>query len=233
MGDRPSTRIMLGLRRPLFLEALRDALDSEPDLQVVAEARDGLLAVSLAERTKPDVAIVDVELPNVDGVEVARVIHRLEPGCRVLVLCEENDGPTLIRSLEAGATGFLTRVSRLEQLIDAARAIAAGRTVIEHSLLEFLVFRLVHWRRIQDQARRVVHTLSVREREVLALMVAGKGNQPIATALGISPQTVRTHVHRLFGKLGVHTRLEARAFVIRNEVMDDLLAPSASRRSTG
>jgi two-component system NarL family response regulator len=198
-------------------------LEGEPDLLVVAEARDGLQAVAEAERTIPDVAILDAGLPNGSGIRATALIKERVPGCRVLVMSSLDDGRILVEALEAGASGFLTKGAPLSELIVAARALARGEVLIPPAMLGGLLDRLIGRRREQNDALRLLGRLTRREKEVLRLLVDGADNDGIAQSLVISPQTARTHVQNVLGKLDVHSRLEAAAFVTRAGVLDELV----------
>ena len=217
-------RILLADEQSLFREAVRVVLESEPDLRVVGEARDGVQALAEAERLEPDVALVDASLPNTDGLEATSQIRMRVPGCRVLVLGrQEEDLPTLVGALESGATGYLTKECPLAELIDATRSVHRGETLVPPRMLGPLLSQLVQRRREQSQAMKRVALLTKREKEVLALLADGAGNDRIAQALVISPETARTHIQNVLGKLGVHSRLEAAAFVVQNDMVDELM----------
>ena len=215
-------RVLIADGHSLFREALVTALVGQPDLAVVGEARDGLEAVSEASRTEPEVAVLDADLPNCDGVRSTKLIRERLPECRVVVLANEEDQRTLVEAVEAGASGYLTKESPLAELIDAARAIHRGETLIPRRMLGALLARLIRRRREQDEAIRRMSRLTRREKEVLALLAGGADNDAIAQALVISPQTARTHIQNVLGKLGVHSRLEAAAFVMQNGILDEL-----------
>jgi DNA-binding NarL/FixJ family response regulator len=215
-------RILLADGQSLFREAVRVVLESEPGLKVVAEAGDGLEAVAAAERTLPDVALIDTNLANCEGVRATYLITERVPTCRVCVLADEEDERMLVDAVEAGATGFVTKESPLAELVGAARTLHAGETLIPPRMLGPLLSRLIQRRREQDEALRKASGLTRREREVLALLADGADNDGIAQALVISPQTARTHIQNVLGKLGVHSRLEAAAFVVRNGILEVL-----------
>jgi DNA-binding NarL/FixJ family response regulator len=216
-----SVRIVLAHEQSLFREAVRVVLENEPDLDVVAETRDGLQAVAEAERTLADVALLDADLPNCDGVRATGLIRERVPGCRVLLMDREEDQATLIEALRAGASGYLTQGSPMAELIDAARAIHRGETLIPQHMLGPLVAGLINHRKEQDEALRRVSGLTRREKEVLALLANGADNGGIAQALVISPQTARTHIQNVLTKLGVHSRLEAAMLVTQNGLLEE------------
>lgn len=223
MEEGLQVRILLADGHSLFREAVKAALESQEDLSVVAEARDGHEAVREAERTRPDIALLDLNLPNCNGVRATTLIREQVPDSRVLVLAGEEDEETLVEVVEAGANGYLTKECPLSELIAATRAVHMGETLIPRHMLGALLGRLILRRRKQDAAYRQMARLTKREKEVLALLAAGADNDSIAEALVISPQTARTHIQNVIGKLGVHSRLEAAAFVLQNGVHDDLV----------
>jgi two-component system NarL family response regulator len=197
-------------------------LASEPDLEVVAVATDGAEAVDEAERTNPDIALIDATLPVRDGVEATSLIRERVPGCRVLMLAGDHDENLLVEALGAGANGYLSKESPLSELIQATRQVHAGETLVPRQMLGALIDRLITRRREQDEAIRRMSSLTRREREVLAQLANGADNEAIADALVISPETARTHVQNVLGKLGVHSRLEAQAFVHRHGIFEEL-----------
>lgn len=225
--DLGSIRVLLADGQSLFREAVRVVLEAQPDLDVVGEAADGMQAVAEAERTEPDVALIDAHLPNADGIRATAMIAERVPGCRILVLSEEEDERTLISALEAGATGFVTKSSPIGQLIETARRVHSGETTIPPQMLGALLARLIRSKREHDDALRRLARLTRREREVLALLAQGADNAGIAQPLVISPETARTHVQNVLRKLSVHSRLEAAAFVVQNGLGDELVEVSA------
>lgn len=216
-------RILLADGQSLFREAVRAVLGAEQDLEVVGEASDGLQAMDQAGHLEPDVVLIDANLPNCDGIRATYWITDNVPACRVVVLTDTEDERVLSDAVEAGASGYLTKESPLAELIDATRAIHRGDTLIPRRMLGALLRRLIRRKREQDDALRRLARLTRREKEVLALLAEGGDNDAIAQALVISPQTARTHIQNVLGKLGVHSRLEAAAFVIQNGVLDELL----------
>jgi DNA-binding NarL/FixJ family response regulator len=213
---------LLADEHSLFREAVRVVLESQSDMEVVAEARDGAQAVAEAEALSPDLAILDVGLPNCDGIRATHMIRERVPNCRVMLLAPEDDHDLLLDALEAGATGYLTKGSPLGELIDAARAVHSGETLVPRNMLGALLAGLIRRRRAEDEAMRRMSGLTKREREVLGLLAKGADNDGIAQALVISPQTARTHIQNVLGKLGVHSRLEAAAFVMQNGILGEL-----------
>ena len=215
-------RILLADAQPLFVDAVRSAMDAESDLRVVATARDGMQAVEDAERERPHVAVVDLDLPNGDGLQSTRLITELVPDCRVLILAEHEEAEALLHAVQAGASGFLARSSLLRELVEAARRLRSGRMAIPDHLLPGLIKALVQRRRERIDAQPRMSTLTGRERQVLGLLASGAGNELIGQLLVISPETARTHVRNALAKLGVHSRLEAVAFMTRTGILEEL-----------
>jgi DNA-binding NarL/FixJ family response regulator len=216
-------RVLLADEQSLFREAVKVVLSSEGDLDVVAEARDGVQAVAEAERTQPDVALLDADLPNCDGIRATHLILARVPGCRVIVFSGQEDERVLLEAMEAGASGYLSKEAPLAELIEATRAVHRGEALVPPRMLGALLQRVIHRRRERDEAIRRMTNLTRREREVLALLAQGADNDLIAQRLVISPETARTHVQNVLGKLHVHSRLEAAAFVTQNGILDDLV----------
>lgn len=206
-------RILLADEQSLFREAVRVVIESEGDLEVVAEARDGLQAVAEAERTAPDVALLAASLPNCDGLRAASMIRQRFPHCQVVILSSKEEPGVLERALEVGARGYLTKASPLTELLDVTRAVHRGETLVPPKMLGDLLGRLMRRRHEQDEVLQRIARLTRRERDVLSLLAGGARTEAIAETLVISPQTARTHIQNILGKLGVHSRLEAAALV--------------------
>jgi DNA-binding NarL/FixJ family response regulator len=222
LSDAGTVRVLLADEQSLFREAVRVVLAGVEGLEVVGEASDGVQAVAEAVRLRPDVALIDGQLPNGDGTSATRRIVGLVPGCKVIVLSGEQEQHILPQVVEAGATAFVTKASPIQDLILAVRAVHRGEAVIPPRLLPGLLSALVGRRQERDVALRGLLDLTRREREVLGLLALGAGNDLISQRLVISPATARTHVQNTLNKLGVHSRLEAAAFVMKNGLLDDL-----------
>ena len=217
-------RVVLADGHALFREAVRVAFESGGDIQVVAEARDGIEAVTQAATWDPDVAVIDTGLPNRDGIRATSMIADAAPRTRTLCVAPDGDALALcVAAFEAGANGFITKASPLSELIEATRAVARGETLVPPAMLGDLLRRLLHHRREQDEALRRLDRLTRREREVLALLTDGADNDRIAQMLVVSPQTARTHIQNVLGKLEVHSRLEAAMFVTQNGIHGELV----------
>lgn len=222
-GTTERVRILLADEHALFRDAVRLALESESDFEVVAEAQDGVQAVAEAERTSPTVALLDVNLPKTDGIQTAWLIRQRVPSCEIVIMSTQEDHQMLKEALEVGARGFVTKTSPVTVLLNVTRGVHRGETVIPPRMLGDLIGGLLRRRREQDEAFRRISGLTRREREVLKLLVDGSGTDAIAKALVISPQTARTHIQNVLAKLGVHSRLEAAALVNEAGIRDGLV----------
>ena len=216
-------RILLAESRSLFREAVTSLLERQPDLHVAGVAWTGLQAVSEAERTRPDIALLGTDLRDCDFLEATAAIRRRVPECRLLILAKTDDQDTLYRSIEAGASAYIPPDYHLPQLVDAARAVHRGESVIPGRLLGRLLAHLIDRRHDQDGAARLIRRLTRRERQVLALLAEGGNNQTIAESLSMSPETARTHIQNIIEKFGVHSRLEAAALVARTGILAELV----------
>jgi DNA-binding NarL/FixJ family response regulator len=207
-------RIYLADEHALFRAALRVALDSQADLCVVGECGNGAELVEEVRRRLVDVLIVDITLPGRNGFEVCADIRAAELPVRVLAMSDSAEDKTLLQALEAGADGYVTRDGRLADMVGAARAVMRGEACVPRRMLGGLLQSLIQRRRATDDVQARYDRLSRREKETLALLGRGYDHEAIARELVISPQTARTHIQNVLGKLAVHSRLEAAALAI-------------------
>ncbi|HEU5264823.1 MAG TPA: response regulator transcription factor [Gaiellaceae bacterium] len=224
-------RVLLANEHALFREASRVVMEALGDIEVVADTGDGLTGVAEAERTRPDVAFIGRNLPGCDGIRAASLIRERVPSCRIVLVAADRELQTLVGALEAGVSGFVTNDSPFSDLVEAARAVARGETLIPKEMLGPLLGKLIRRRRVQDEALSKLDRLTRREREILALLAKGADNQSIAQELVISPETARTHIQKVLGKLDVHSRLEAAAYVMRNGILEELELAAAQDRA--
>jgi DNA-binding NarL/FixJ family response regulator len=215
----PAIRIVLADDHPVVREGLRGMLDAEPDLAVVGEASDGIEAVRVARATHPDVVLMDLRMPNQDGVQATAELARVAPGVRVLVLTTYDTDADILRAVEAGATGYLLKDAPRATLADAVRAASRGETVLAPGVAARLM-RKVH---------RDHETLTRRELDVLQAVASGARNAEAAAALGIGEATVKTHMLRIFTKLGVDGRTEA----VTRAMELGIIPPPGRDRSNG
>jgi DNA-binding NarL/FixJ family response regulator len=197
-------RILLADDHPMFREGLRFTLDREPDLTVVAEAADGVEALQLTIEFAPDLVVMDIAMPQLDGLSATRQLRERGSAARVLVLTMSEDDESVFAALRAGAGGYLVKGADPEQVVSAVRAVAEGHAVLgSHLAARMLSFFS------RAATPDPLPELSPREREVLTLVAEGMTNQQIGRALFISPITVRNHVSSILAKLQVSNRQQA------------------------
>lgn len=201
-------KILIADDHAVVREGTRRILEQEPDLEVVAEAGDGEEAVRLATSLKPDVAIIDIAMPKLDGVEATKQIKSLFPSIAVLILTAYDDDQFIFSLLEAGAAGYMLKSVRSRELIDAVRAVHAGESVLHPTIARKVLNRFVPSIG-KPRKQEPLDVLSDRELEVLRLAAKGLSNQDIAKQLYLSIRTVQAHLGHIFNKLQVSSRTEA------------------------
>jgi len=195
-------------------EGTRRILEQEPDLEVVAEAGDGEEAVKLACDLKPDVALVDVAMPRLDGIEATRRIKAQHPSIAVLVLSAYDDDQFIFGLLEAGAAGYLLKSVRGKEIVDAIRAVHAGESVLHPSVARKVLNRFAGTSG-KPREKKSLDVLTEREMEVLKMVTKGLSNKDIAEGLCLSVRTVQGHLANIFNKLRVSSRTEAVVYALR------------------
>jgi DNA-binding NarL/FixJ family response regulator len=203
-------RILLADDQPLLRTGFRMVLGAEDDLDIVGEAGDGTEAVDLSRRLLPDVVLMDIRMPRMDGVAATRAIVEARLPVRVLILTTFDLDEYVVGALRAGASGFLAKDVPAEDLVDAIRTVAAGEAVVAPRILRRLLDRFAG--SLPDPAAappRSLNMLTEREREVLVQVARGLSNAEIAVALSVSETTIKTHVGHVLTKLGLRDRVQA------------------------
>lgn len=203
-------RVLLVDDQALFREGLRTLLSVHKDIEVVGEARNGEEAIHLVEKLTPAVALMDIQMPVLDGVAATRRLKAAHPGCRVIMLTTFDDDEKVFDGLRAGAVGYLLKDAPSEKLVEAIRAAARGESFLQPSVAAKLV---AEFARLSDQQtprpQTLVEPLSDRELEVLRRIAEGDSNKEIAQRLVIAEGTVKNHITNILGKLGVTGRMQA------------------------
>ena len=193
----------------LIRDGLRTMLELDDGISVVGEAADGADALDAVQRTRPDLVLMDIRMPGVDGLEATRRLLSRPGGPKVLVLTTYEADEYVIEAMRAGASGFLLKDLRKGQLVRAVHQAAAGDLVIDPSITKRLIEKAVDTKRAQTQARSALNRLTEREIEVLKLMARGLTNAELAAELSVGESTVKTHVARVLDKLELRDRVHA------------------------
>ena len=202
-------RVIVVDDQPLIRTALRALLDRADDIEVVAEAGDGESAVSAAQKFVPDLVLMDIRMPVLDGLEATRLIRRNQPGVRVIVLTTYDLDDYVFQAIRAGAAGFFLKDGDAEDLIRGIHAVNAGDALMSPVALRKLLAEFAAAPKPDEQAVLAIARLTDRERDILKLLARGKTNTDIAEDLVISVGTVKTHVSSVLAKLRVHDRTQA------------------------
>lgn len=214
----PKLRLLLGDDHTLMRQGLRKILEERPEWEVIAEVGDGREAVKKCQALKPDVAVLDVAMPLLNGIDATQQIVRKVPETRVLVLSMYSDEAYVTRALQAGATGYMLKDSAGKDLLKGIASVAAGQAYFSPAIASLM---------LDDYVRRVAgsgvvdryETLSEREREIFQLIAEARTNKEVAELLEISPATVETHRARILQKLDIHNTAELVLYAVRRGVI--------------
>ena len=211
-------RIILADDHAVMRRGLRLVLEQQADFEVVGEASDGREAVNLAETVKPDVAVLDITMPNLNGIEAAHQISTKQPGVSTIILSMHADESFVLRALKAGARGYLLKESAEGDLINAVRLVSEGKSFFSPLVSRMLVEDYV--RQLQDRdIEDSYELLTAREREILQLIAEAKSNKEIANMLNLSLYTVETHRSNILEKLNLHSVPELILYAVRKGVI--------------
>jgi two-component system nitrate/nitrite response regulator NarL len=210
----PRVSVVVVEDHPLYRKAVADAIKSRPNLEFVGEAADGREALEEIRDKRPDVAVVDIQMPGLDGFDVLNVVRRDGLPTHILLLTANVDSAAAFKAIGAGAAGCLLKDASVDELCDAIAAVARGQTVLAAEVQASLAGEI----RMRSSAQRPL--LSPREHEILVLTAAGRSAPEVAAELVLSPATIRTHLQHLYDKLGVSDRAAAVAAAMRRGLLE-------------
>ncbi|HZC27835.1 MAG TPA: response regulator transcription factor [Actinopolymorphaceae bacterium] len=218
-GNLRTVRVLVADDDDLMRAGLRAVLSSDATIEVVGEACDGREAVEGAQRHQPDVVLMDVRMPGLDGIGATREICVRAPSVRILILTTFSDDDYVFGALSAGASGFLLKRTRPEQLIAAIHTIAAGDSLLSPTVTRTVIDKMAHHPRPDAALARRLRDLTPREREVLELVARGMSNLEIAETLVVEESTVKTHLKRILAKLQLRDRVQAVILAYETDVV--------------
>ena len=207
-GGRATVRVLIASHQPIVRHGLRGLLAAEPEIEIVGESDDGSDAVRLARRLRPDLVLIDMGIQTLDAIAVTRMIRSELPDTQVIVISGGNDDVSAVESVRAGATAYLRREARIEDLLRAIRSAVAGQVVIPARAVARL---------LRSMGRH--QALSERETEVLYLVARGLANKQVARDLGIAESTVKCHVSGILSKLGLPSRTQIALYAARTGLL--------------
>jgi two-component system response regulator NreC len=212
------TRVILADDHGIVRAGIRYLLEGQPDMDVVAEAEDGREAVRLAQELSPNVVVMDVAMPNLNGIEAAAQIVKRDPDVHVIVLSMYDDEEYLVRALTAGVKGYLLKDSAQLDMVRAVRAVAQGRAFFSPTIAQKLAED--YTRQLQSKGLEDSYELLTdREKEILQLLAEGKSNKEVAAILNLSPYTVETHRTHIMQKLDLHNTAEIVLYAVRKKIV--------------
>jgi DNA-binding NarL/FixJ family response regulator len=208
-----SARIIIADDHRIVRQGLRALIEKHPDMQVMGEAATGREAVVMVRELLPDIILMDVSMPDMNGIEATRRIKSEYPQIRILALSMHSDRRFAMEMLKAGASGYLLKDSAFEEMAHAIRAVMSGHTYLCHKIADVVIKNYINLTAKQESS--AFSELTVREREVLQLIAEGKSTKEIASALEVSVKTVETHRQQMMEKLGVRSVAELTKYAIR------------------
>jgi DNA-binding NarL/FixJ family response regulator len=220
--QRPDTiRVIVADDHALFRRGLEMVLESEPDIEVVAEANDGNEVVALAEQHMPDLVLMDVRMPGRNGIEATQAIKDAVPHTKILMLTISDEEEDLYDAIKAGANGYLLKEISIEEVAGAIRSVHMGQSLISPSMASKLLNEFAAMARKDEEKQQMpAPRLTDREMEVLTLVAQGLNNRDIAKQLYISENTVKNHVRNILEKLHLHSRMEAVVYAVREKLLE-------------
>lgn len=214
-------KILIADDHALMRDGMRRILSEEPDFKVIAEASDGEEAVNLAINLEPDIAIIDIEMPKINGIEATKQIKAACPSIAVLILTAYDDDEYIFGLIEAGVAGYLLKGVRGQELVNAVRELHKGEAVL-HPSITSKVLKHIKDSSIRQTEEKIPDSLTEREKEILRLAMKGMSNKEIGEELYLSYRTVQGHLSHIFSKLQVASRTEAVVYALRERLFNDL-----------
>lgn len=214
-------RVLIADDHALFRRGLIMVLESEPDIEVVAEAQDGAEVIAKTEEFVPDVVLMDVRMPKLNGIEAARAIREMVPSVKIVMLTVSDEEDDLFDAIKAGANGYLLKEISIEEVADAIRSVTTGQSLLSPSMASKLLNEFNALAKQADEKPRLAAPrLTTRELEVLKLVAQGMSNRDVAEQLFIAENTVKNHVRNILEKLQLHSRMEAVVYAVREKLLD-------------
>ena len=213
-------KVMIVDNHPLMHDALRNQLKDEGDIQIVADATDGEEAVKLAKEFVPDVIVMDLEMPKLNGIEATRRIKADNPLIQVLALTVYNDSEHVLKALEAGAAGYVIKTTPGDRLVRAIRAVMDGDSVLSEGVIEKLVKHSLRYP-VEHKITDIANKLNARELQIFKLASKGMKNKEIAQELDLNLRTIKGYLTNIYAKLNVNSRTEALVVGLRNGLLND------------
>jgi DNA-binding NarL/FixJ family response regulator len=221
-SDDDVIRVLIADDQALFRRGLYVVLGTEENIEVVAEAEDGEQAIAKAEEMAPDVVLMDVRMPRVNGIEAAQRIREVLPSTKILMLTVSDEEDDLYEAIKAGANGYLLKEISVEEVATAIRSVVQGQSLISPSMASKLLneFNSLARQAAEKKEQLPAPVLTTRELEVLKLVARGMSNRDVADQLYISENTVKNHVRNILEKLHLHSRMEAVMYAVRKRLLD-------------
>lgn len=212
-----SVSVLLADDHPIVRQGLRKLLEAEPDFKIIGEASDGLEAVQLTERLKPDVLVLDLMMPGLNGMEVTRQVTQRSPGTRVIILSMHSNEAYVLQALRNGASGYVLKDSDPMEFVEGVREVISGRRYLSSPLSERLIDAFVS--RTEETRADAYDTLTDREREVLQLTAEGCTSTEIGSRLSISPRTAEKHRASMMSKLRLRSQTEVIRYALKRGIL--------------
>ena len=220
-NDGGPIRVLIADDQPLYRRGLEVVLHTEENIEVVGEAENGEEAIAKAEELAPDVVLMDVRMPRINGIEATQAIRDRVPTTKILMLTVSDEDSDLYEAIKAGASGYLLKEVSVEEVADSIRAVMQGESKITPSMASKLINEFSAMSKRADERQRLpAPALTARELEVLKLVAKGMSNREIADELFISENTVKNHVRNILEKLHLHSRMEAVMYALREKLLD-------------